>query len=260
MKQSMEGKVALVTGSSSGIGRATALAFAREGAIVIVNADKNVQGGEETVDMIKKTGGQAIFIKADVSIVVQVNAMFNQVIESYGRLDFAFNNAGGGHVHLSTLEHTDQDWDRTVNSNVKGMWLCMKHEIAQMLKQGGGAIVNTSSLAGLGGIPQSLAYVVSKHGVNGLTKVAAVEYAKSGIRVNAVCPGLIATERLMLTFGKTIEANPNTLGPSRRLGTCEEVAELVVWLCSDAASFVTGQIIAVDGGISALQVVPDADR
>lgn len=259
MTRILEGKIGLVTGSSSGIGRATALALARNGAKVIVNADKNIKGGEETVDKIKAAGGEAIFIRADMAVAADIKAMFDLILDTYSRLDFAFNNAGGIFFHASTVDHTEEAWDRTVDVNLKGMWLCMKYEIPKMLEQGEGSIVNNSSLAGLGGIPNGMAYVVSKHGVIGLTKVAAVEYASRNIRVNAICPGLIVGDRGG-PFDQTVKNDPAPLGPSLRFGKYEEVAELVVWLCSDASKFVTGQVIAVDGGKSALQIVPEFDK
>jgi NAD(P)-dependent dehydrogenase (short-subunit alcohol dehydrogenase family) len=241
-------KVALVTGGSSGIGRATALLFAREGAKVAV-ADVEMEGGQETVRQIKAGGGEALFVKADVSKAAEVEALINQTVASYGRLDYAHNNAGiEGRLAL-TAEAREESWDRVLTINLKGVWLCMKYEIPQMLKQGGGAIVNTASGAGLVGIAGGGAYVASKHGVVGLTKTAALEYAKAGIRVNAVCPSVIQTpmvERIVSRLGPRytlVDAQP--IG---RMGRPEEIAAAVVWLCSDAASFVTGHAMAVDGG------------
>jgi NAD(P)-dependent dehydrogenase (short-subunit alcohol dehydrogenase family) len=248
----VDGKVALVTGGGSGIGRATALAFAREGAKVVV-ADIVVAGGEETVRMIKAAGGEALFVKADVAKAAEVEAMIKKAVETYGRVDCAFNNAGIEGAVAPTHECTEENWDRVVAIDLKGVWLCMKYEIPQMLKQGGGAIVNTASVAGLVGFQGAPAYVASKHGVNGLTKTAALEYAKSGIRVNAVCPGVIHTPMVERAFS----ANPQmaesvaAIEPVGRMGKPEEIAEAVVWLCSDAASFVTGLPMAVDGGLVA---------
>jgi NAD(P)-dependent dehydrogenase (short-subunit alcohol dehydrogenase family) len=248
----VQGKIALVTGGGSGIGRATSLALAKEGAKVAVS-DIVVAGGEETVRMITATGGEATFIKADVAKAAEVEALIKKVVETYGRLDCAFNNAGIEGTMTSTTDCSEENFDRTIAVNLKGVWLCMKHEIPQMLKQGGGAIVNTASVAGLVGFQGLSAYVASKHGVNGLTKTAALEYAKQGIRVNAVCPGVIHTPMLDRLFssqpsaGETIAA----LEPVGRLGKPEEIAAAVVWLCSDAASFVTGLPMAVDGGLIA---------
>lgn len=258
MKSKMDGKVALVTGSSSGIGRAAALALAGEGAMVVVNADRNIKGGEETVEMIRQAGGQATFVKGDVSVTEEVIAMIDTTVKTYGRLDCAFNNAGVPHFHHSTIEHTEEAWDRIMNINLKGMWLCMKYEIPMMLKQGSGSIVNMSSLTGITGIPLGVAYSASKHGVIGLTRVAAVEYASSGVRVNAVCPGFIVTPMLKPEGERTegSEGDAATLGPTRRYGTPKEVGDLVVWLLSDEASFITGQTIAVDGGKSVFQLPP----
>lgn len=242
------GKVALVTGGGSGIGRASALAFAREGAKVVV-ADVNAQGGDQTVQMLKSTGSEAIFIRTDVTKLAEVESMVSRAIEAYGRLDCAFNNAGVESSQRSTVDCAEQDFDRIININLKGVWLCMKYEIPPMLRQGRGAIVNTASTLGLVGAPRRPEYVASKHGVVGLTKVAALECAALGIRVNAVCPGMIDTplvERIMI---REPEAKERGLAmPMGRLGTPEEIAEAVVWLCSDAASFMTGHTMAIDGG------------
>lgn len=248
----VQGKIALVTGGGSGIGRAAALALAKEGAKVAVS-DVVVAGGEETVRMITAAGGEAIFITADVAKAAEVEALIKKVVEIYGRLDCAFNNAGIEGEMTTTVDCSEENFDRTIAVNLKGVWLCMKHEIPQMLRQGGGAIVNTASVAGLVGFQGLSAYVASKHGVNGLTKTAALEYAKQGIRVNAVCPGVIHTPMLDRLFtgqpgvGETIAA----MEPVGRMGKPEEIAAAVVWLCSDAASFVTGLPMAVDGGLIA---------
>jgi len=248
----VDGKVAVITGAGSGIGRATALAFTREGAKVVV-ADIVVTGGEETVRMIKAAGGEAIFIKTDVTKAAEVEALIKQTVETYGRLDCAFNNAGIEGEIAPTADCTEENWDRVVNVDLKSVWLCLKYEIPQMLKQGGGAIVNTASVAGLVGFLGIPAYVASKHGVNGLTKTAALEYAKAGIRVNAVCPGVIRTpmvERAFAASPQMAEAAA-AMEPVGRLGKPEEIAEAVLWLCSDAASFVTGLPMAVDGALTA---------
>ena len=248
----VQGKVALVTGGSSGIGRATALVFAREGAKVVV-ADVVVDGGEETVRLIKAAGGDAVFVKADMAKATDVEGMVQQAVSTYGRLDCAHNNAGIEGATGKTADYQEPDWDRVIQINLTGVWLCMKYEIPQMLKQGGGAIVNTASDAGLLGVPQMPAYVASKHGVVGLTKTAALEYAKSGIRVNAVCPGVIKTpmvERITSLRPGRIERMA-AAEPVGRMGKPEEIAEAVVWLCSEAASFVTGLPMPVDGGIAA---------
>ena len=250
MPGSLEGKIALVTGASSGIGRASAMAFAREGAKVIA-ADVATEGGEETARIIQDSGGEAIFVKTDVSMANEVEALVNTAIETYGRLDCAHNNAGIEGMVAPTHEYLEDAWDRVMGINLKGVWLCMRYEIPQMLRQGSGAIVNTASVAGLVGIQGQSAYVASKHGVNGLTKVAALENAKQGIRVNAVCPGMVRTPMVE----RFIAANPNideetavAMEPVGRMGTPGEIAEAVVWLCSDAASFVTGHTMTVDGG------------
>jgi NAD(P)-dependent dehydrogenase (short-subunit alcohol dehydrogenase family) len=252
MAGQLDGKVALVTGGGSGIGRATCLAMAREGAQVMV-ADIVVEGGHETVSLVKNAGGEATCIRADVSQASEVEAMVKQTIETYGRLDCAFNNAGIEGPVCSTVEYTEEDFDRVVAIDLTGVWLCMKYEIPAMLQHGGGAIVNTASVAGLVGFQGISAYVASKHGVNGLTKTAALEYAKAGIRVNAVCPGVIETPMVKRAFEKSpgMEEGVAAVEPVGRLGQPQEVAEAVVWLCSDAASFVTGLPMAVDGGLVA---------
>ena len=253
MARKMDGKVALVTGGGSGIGKATALAFAKEGARVVVS-DVDVDSGGVTVQDIEAAGGHAIFIKADVSKSSDVQAMIEKTIEAYGQLDCAFNNAGiEGSVGVPIAEADEEIWDRVIDINLKGVWLCMKYELAQMVKQGGGTIVNTASVAGLVGGGFGAAYYASKHGVVGLSKAAAVEYGNSGIRVNAVCPGVIRTSMAdrLIKDDQYIENAVTSLHPLGRLGTADEVAETVVWLCSDSSSFVTGQALAVDGGFVA---------
>ena len=251
MAASLDGKTALVTGGGSGIGRATSLAYAQEGARVVV-ADVNVEGGEETVQLIKEAGGEAILVHADVAKPEDTQAMVAQAVEAFGSLDCAFNNAGisGGTDRRLTADYLEEDWDRVVGINLKGVWLCMKAEIPQMLKQGGGAIVNTASVAGLVGIPGTVAYIAAKHGVTGLTKAAALEYAKSGIRVNAVCPGYIQTPMVQRIFveNEGFEERVASRHPIGRLGEPSEIAAAVIWLSSDAASFVTGHNMPVDGG------------
>jgi NAD(P)-dependent dehydrogenase (short-subunit alcohol dehydrogenase family) len=252
-EQRFGGKVALVTGGASGIGRASALLFAQQGASVVVS-DVAVEGGEETVSHIEEFGGKATFVEADVSDAAKVKTLIERTVEAYSRLDYAFNNAGiEGPMATNTADYSDDDWDRVIGINLKGAWLCMKHEIPQMLEQGGGSIVNNSSVAGLVGFEDISAYVASKHGLVGLTKTAALEYAHSGIRVNTVCPGVIRTPMIeRATSGsEDAEAGFAALEPVGRMGTPEEVAEAVVWLCSEAASFVTGHAMAVDGGLVA---------
>jgi NAD(P)-dependent dehydrogenase (short-subunit alcohol dehydrogenase family) len=253
-EQRFSGKVALVTGGASGIGRACAQLFAREGASVVVS-DVALEGGEQTVGLIEEDGGQASFVEADVSKASQVEALVGRTVETYGRLDYAFNNAGiEGPMATNTADYTEEDWDRVIAVNLKGVWLCMKHEIPQMLSQGAGSIVNNSSVEGLVGLQGTSAYAASKHGVVGLTKTAALEYAQSGIRVNAVCPGLIRTPMVERYTGGDAETEAQWAAifePVGRMGSSEEVAEAVVWLCSEAASFVTGHAMAVDGGFLA---------
>lgn len=243
------GKVALVTGSGSGIGRASALAFAREGAQVVVS-DVSVAGGEETVRLIQQAAGEAVFVEADVSQPAEVEALIAKTVETYGRLDCAHNNAGIAGRTARVADDTEENWDQILAINLKGVWLCMKYEIPVMLQHGGGAIVNTASDAGLIGLRRAGAYVASKHGVVGLTKTAALEYAKAGIRVNAVCPGPIDTPMLQQASGRVIEQMA-AAQPNGRLGKPEEIAEAAMWLCSGAASFVTGHPMPVDGGYMA---------
>ena len=245
----LEGKVALVTGASSGIGRAAALAFSREGAKV-VTADVDVEGGMETVRTIQDAGGEAVFVRSDVSKAAEVEALISKAVETYGRLDCAYNNAGIEGTMGPTADCTEENWDRVIGTNLKGMWLCMKYEIPEMLTRGSGAIVNVSSIAGLVGIQGRPAYAASKHGVAGLTKAAALEYAQAGIRINAVCPGIIRTPMLERPLAQRPELEATLIAqvPVGRIGTPEEIAEAVVWLCSDAASFVTGHTMMVDGG------------
>jgi NAD(P)-dependent dehydrogenase (short-subunit alcohol dehydrogenase family) len=253
-EQRFSGKVALVTGGASGIGRACAQLFASEGASVVVS-DVALEGGHETVRLIEDDGGEAFFVEADVSKAAQVEALVGGTVEAYGHLDYAFNNAGiEGRMATNTADYLEEDWDRVIAVNLKGVWLCMKHEIAHMLRRGGGSIVNNSSVEGLVGLQGTSAYAASKHGVVGLTKTAALEYAQSGIRVNAVCPGLIRTPMVERYTGGDAETEAQWAAifePVGRMGSSEEVAEAVVWLCSEAASFVTGHAMAVDGGFLA---------
>jgi NAD(P)-dependent dehydrogenase (short-subunit alcohol dehydrogenase family) len=249
MTRRLEGKAALVTGAGSGIGRATAMTFAREGARVIVS-DVNVAGGEETVASIRKQGGEAHFIRCDVSKASEVEALVRGAVEAFGRLDCAVNNAGiAGHMGPLT-DYPDEAWDQVIATDLKGVWLCMKQEIQQMLKQGGGSIVNIASVAGLVGIAMAPAYVAAKHGVIGLTKSLGLEYAKANIRINAVCPGVTRTPMVTVVTDQLpeMEAIMVAAEPVGRMGQPEEVAEAAVWLCSGAASFVLGVALPVDGG------------
>ncbi|WEX10736.1 glucose 1-dehydrogenase [Chelativorans sp. AA-79] len=252
----VSGKTALVTGSGAGIGRAAAVKFAAEGAQVVVS-DIDVDGGEETVAMIEAEGGEAVFIKADVSIPEEVDALIAKTVESFGRLDCACNNAGIEGKIVPFIEQPLDNFERIMAVNLRGTFLCLQAEIRQMLRDGGGAIVNLASVAGLIGFPGLAPYVASKHGVNGLTKNAALEYGKQGIRVNSICPGGIDTRMLdslaeQSTTGKmTTHEMMDPLHPIGRIGRPEEVAELIVWLSSDRASFVTGANIPVDGGFVA---------
>jgi NAD(P)-dependent dehydrogenase (short-subunit alcohol dehydrogenase family) len=250
MTERLKGKIALVTGASSGIGCAAAQLFSREGAKVVI-ADINVEGGEETVRSISDAGGEAHFVRTDVSIPAEVEALITEVIERYNRLDCAYNNAGILGDMVSIVEHSEDSWNRTLDTNLKGTWLCMKHEIPQMLKQGSGAIVNTTASAGVmvGGRYRA-AYAASKAGIVSLTKVAALEYAEYGLRVNVVCPSHTRSPMLEQFFElrPELEADFIAQTPMSRIAAPEEVAEAALWLCSDASSFVTGHVLAVDGG------------
>ena len=247
-----EGKVALVTGGGSGIGRATARAFARQGAQVVIG-NRNVQRGEETVAMIRKAGGTGSFKRTDVLVAAEIESLIDHAVKTYGGLDLAFNNAGVEGTVAPIVQQTEADYDAVMDVNVKGVWLSMKYEILRMLERGGGAIVNCSSVAGLIGFPNMAPYFASKHAVIGLTKVAALEYSAQGIRINAVNPAVIETEmvdRIAEGFSmKKDELIP--MHPIGRLGRVEEIAEAVLWLCSPKSSFVTGHSLVVDGGFTA---------
>ena len=253
MADTMAGKVALITGGSSGIGRSVGLLFAREGARVVVTA-RRTDEGEETVQMIREAGGEACFVQTDVSQAAAVQALVNTCVTRYGRLDYAVNNAGIEGSIVPMIDYTEDDWDAIIDINLKGVWLCMKAEVVQMQQNGGGAIVNVSSVGGLIGFPRMGPYVATKHGIIGLTKTAALEYATHNIRVNVLCPGLIDTpmaDRVVKgrqASGIDAEHLVMSLTPLRRRGTPAEIAEAAVWLCSDAASYVTGHAMVVDGG------------
>jgi NAD(P)-dependent dehydrogenase (short-subunit alcohol dehydrogenase family) len=244
-----EGKVALVTGGNSGIGRATSLALAREGAKVVIAARRE-NLGHDVVQEINKEGGEASFFKTDVSIPTEVENLIKKIIDHYGKLDLAFNNAGVGGPMARLIRQTLETWDQVINTNLRGVWLCMKYEIEQMLKQGGGVIVNTASTAGISGSPGGAIYSASKHGVLGLTKSAAAEYATKNIRINAICPGPIMTPMLEEGFIQRPplrEAYLSTV-PMGRFGMPEEIAGAVLWLCSNEASFMTGYSMTIGGG------------
>jgi len=252
MSNELRGSVSLVTGGASGIGRAVAIAFASAGAKVVV-ADLDGRAAEATVKDIVGAGGAATSVEADVSRSADAQRLVAMTLQAYGRLDAAVNNAGLDGTRAFTADCTEENWDRTVAVNLKGVWLCMKSEIPALLKQGRGAIVNVASVGGLVGVRGLPAYTASKHGVVGLTKAAALEYAKSGIRINAVCPALVDTPMVECQLGANpeLKAQALALQPVGRLGTPEEVAQAVLWLCSDAAAFVTGHAMAVDGGWTA---------
>lgn len=252
MTTELQGKVALVTGGTSGIGRHTAVLFAQAGAKVSV-AGRREPEGNETVELIRAAGGEGLFVRADVSKGSDVEALIGKTVQRFGRLDVAFNNAGTEGVWASIIRQSEEDWDRTIDTNLKGVWLCLKHEIRQMLKQGGGgAIVNMASIQGLVGSAGAAAYTASKHGVIGLTKAAALETARNRIRINAICPAAIETAMSERIFGAP-DVHKFVLGchPIGRFGKPSEVAETVVWMCSDRASFMTGQSLVLDGGFLA---------
>jgi len=253
MSQLLSGQVALVTGAANGIGRATAQAFAQQGVKVVVS-DVDAKGGEATVELIRAAGGDATFIRCDVTRDAEVKALVEGTVAAYGRLDYAFNNAGIEIEKGKLADGEESEFDAIMGVNVKGVWLCMKHQIPVMLEQGGGAIVNTASVAGLGAAPKMSIYAASKHAVIGLTKSAAIEYAKKKIRVNAVCPAVIDTDM----FRRAYEADPKkaefaaAMHPVGRVGRVEEIASAVLYLCSDHAGFTTGIALPVDGGATAI--------
>lgn len=247
---SFVGKVAFVTGAANGIGRAAALAFSREGASVVV-ADISEQGNRDIARIIEEAGGRALAVRCDVTRADDVKTALDKVVEAFGRFDFAFNNAGVEQPIIPAADVTEEEWGRIIDIDLRGVFLCMKYEIPLMLKQGGGGvIVNTSSGAGVKGFAGQAAYCAAKHGVIGLTKAAALDYAKSNVRVNAVCPGIIETPMMDRFSGGTPEGRARVIAqePVGRMGKPEEIGAAVVWLCSDSAAFVTGHALVVDGG------------
>jgi NAD(P)-dependent dehydrogenase (short-subunit alcohol dehydrogenase family) len=252
MSDGFAGKVALITGGTSGIGRDTAVLFGKAGAKVVVTGRRE-QEGNETAELVRAAGGDALFVKGDVAKAADVEAMVEKTVAAFGRLDVAFNNAGIEGVWVPIVEQKEEDWDQTMDINLKGVWLCLKYEIRQMLKQGtGGAIVNMSSIAGLMGGAGAAAYCATKHGVIGLTKAAALENARSGIRVNAVCPAVVETAMGNRLFGAPPAKRYSlSFHPIGRFGKPMEIAEAVLWMCSDKASFMTGQPLVLDGGFLA---------
>lgn len=248
-KTDFKGKVAFVTGAANGIGRAAALAFAGAGASVAV-ADISEKGNHETARMIQEVGGRVLAVKCDVTRADDVQRALDATVEQFGGLNFAFNNAGIEYKPTPLAEIEEEEWARIIDVDLRGVFLCMKHEIPLILKQGGGAIVNTSSGAGVRGFKGGTAYVAAKHGVIGLTRAAALDYAQSNIRINAVCPGIVDTPMMQRFSGGTPEGRQTVIAqePVGRMGTPEEIAAAVVWLCSDEANFVVGHAMVVDGG------------
>jgi NAD(P)-dependent dehydrogenase (short-subunit alcohol dehydrogenase family) len=246
---SLAGKVAFVTGAANGIGRAAVQAFAREGADVVL-ADLSEEGMQETARVVEEAGGKALAVKCDVSRADEVRAALDKTTETFGRLDFAFNNAGVEQPVTPAADVTEEEWDRLIDIDLRGVFLCMKYEIPLMLRQGGGAIVNTGSGAAVKGIAGQAAYCAAKFGMIGLTKAAALDYANSNIRANAVCPGYVDTPMMQRFTGGTPEGRQKVIDnvPAGRPATPEEIAAAVVWLCSDAAAYVVGHAMVIDGG------------
>lgn len=244
------GKVALVTGGASGLGRAAVELFASEGASVVILDHSRAQG-EAAAAAVRSQGAQVLFLETDVSVRAAVDRSFEQAVEHFGRIDCAFNNAGVPDGSRSLVDSTQANWDRVISINLEGIWHCMTAEIRHMLRTGGGTIVNMSSRTGLVGAPTDAIYGASKHGVIGLTKSAAVEFAARGIRINAVCPGLIRTPLTEDRFQDKLDTMQSAVNPLGRIGRPEEVADVVAWLCSDASSFVVGVALPVDGGATA---------
>lgn len=249
MSEPFRGKVAFVTGAGSGIGRASAVAFARDGANVVV-ADVSERGNQETARMIEELGARTLAVKCDVTQAEDIRAALDKAVDTFGRLDFAFNNAGAEQPVTAVADVTEHEWDRILNINLRGVFLCMRAEIPVMLRSGGGVIVNTSSGAGVKGFKGQAAYAAAKHGVIGLTKSAALDYASQGIRINAICPGIIETSMMDRFTGGTSEGRDRVIAqePVGRMGRPEEIAAAVVWLCSDLAAFTIGHALVVDGG------------
>jgi NAD(P)-dependent dehydrogenase (short-subunit alcohol dehydrogenase family) len=249
MPAELQNKVAIITGGTSGIGRETAVLFAKSGAKVVVAGRREAEG-RQTVELVKAAGGEALFVKTDVTKVADVEELVQKTVETFGRVDIAFNNAGIEGTWTPIVDQAEEDFDRVIDINLKGVWLCLKYEIRQMLKQGnGGAIVNMSSIAGLMGSASAAPYCASKHGVIGLTRSAAIEYAKQKVRVNAVCPAVIVTDMAERLFGAPeIQKSVEAMHPLGRFGSAHEVAEGVLFMCSDRSSFMTGHYLVLDGG------------
>lgn len=253
MAGTLKGKVALITGAGYGLGRATALAFAKEGVKVAV-IDIAVERGQETVQMVKEAGGDAIFINADITKEAEVAAMIKKITDTYGKLDFAHNNAGVGETPTPIHEMTEEHWQKVMDVNTKGVWLCMKHELKYFVANGGGVIVNTASAAGLQGAPMNSTYATSKFAVVGLTRSAALEYAKANIRINCICPAGMRNTNLhdeLMASNPAMAKELVKMIPMGRDSDPSEEAQAVVWLCSDASSFITGVALPIDGGVLA---------